>query len=221
MKLQRQYRDARWLVIMAKVPGAGRVKTRLARDIGSSAAANVYRQTCRAVVTRLSQSTCWNTVLCVTPDSGTHDRFWPTHLPKIKQGNGDLGARMRRAIAGLPPGPVVLIGTDIPTISRSHIARAFRALGESDVVFGPAHDGGYWLVGMKNRKPLAQAFAHVRWSTASALSDTLRNLTTFKVTQIDQLNDVDTLQDLQLVDGLYGRLVTPAADLDMSAPKSD
>jgi glycosyltransferase A (GT-A) superfamily protein (DUF2064 family) len=84
---------------------------------------------------------------------------------------------MRRPPLGLPPGPVVVIGTDIPDIRCHHIRQAFRTLDRHAFVFGPARDGGYWLVGSRRRpaEP-ADIFRDVRWSTEHALTDTLANL---------------------------------------------
>lgn len=209
MTVIRQTSQSGWLIIMAKVPGAGRVKTRLAREVSSATAAYFYRHTCRAVVARLAASTRWRTALCITPDVGIGDRFWPPDIPKIRQGDGDIGRRMQRAIAAMPPGPVVLVGTDIPAIRRSHIARAFKVLGDSDIVFGPAQDGGFWLVGSSRRRPMPLAFDNVRWSSPFALQDTLDNLKNYAVTQIDQLNDVDTRHDLLSVSSWYGRRILP------------
>ena len=84
---------------------------------------------------------------------------------------------MRRPPKGLPPGPVVVIGSDIPDIGSHHIRQAFRVLGRHQFVFGPARDGGYWLVGAR-RRPVepSDIFQEVRWSTEHALADTLANL---------------------------------------------
>jgi glycosyltransferase A (GT-A) superfamily protein (DUF2064 family) len=80
---------------------------------------------------------------------------------------------MRRALAASGPGPAVLVGSDIPGLTATHIAAAFRLLGRHDVVFGPARDGGFWLVGCRHRAP---DFGEVRWSSRHALADTLANL---------------------------------------------
>lgn len=110
----------------------------------------------------------------------------------MEQGKGDLGARMSRVIAAAPTGPVVLIGSDIPAIARSHIADAFRLLGRHDVVFGPAGDGGFWLVGARRRPRLPSLFAEVRWSTRHALADTLASLPRgISVGFVASLEDVD------------------------------
>ena len=95
---------------MAKQPRASRVKSRLARTVGVVAATGFYRAASRAVIQRLSCAKRWQTVLAVTPDSAVRDNTWPSHLPRIPQGGGDLGARMQHAITAMPPGPVVIIG---------------------------------------------------------------------------------------------------------------
>src|SRR4051812_39605323 len=96
----------------------------------------------------------WTAWVAVTPDGGRLPRL-PAGPRLRPQGAGDLGERMRRPMrrppVGLPPGPVVVIGSDIPGIRRHHIAEAFRVLGSHSFVFGPARDGGYWLVGARRR----------------------------------------------------------------------
>ena len=89
----------------------------------------------------------------------------------------------------------VLVGCDIPGLGRADIAAAFKALGRADAVFGPAEDGGYWLVGLGPRRPPAP-FAGVRWSTEHALADTLANCRGHRVALLRRLRDVDTAADL-------------------------
>ncbi len=96
----------------------------------------------------------------------------------------------------LPPGPVIIVGCDIPDITAAHIAKAFRALGRHDAVFGPATDGGYWLVGLRRRPCFTDPFGKVRWSTPHALGDTLANLAGRSVATIETLSDVDDGADL-------------------------
>lgn len=184
----------RHLVAFVKEPQVGRVKSRLARDIGAVAACRFYRETTRAVLLRLSGQQHWRRWLAVTPDhAGPWPLLWPPQWERIPQGRGDLGRRMDRVAAQLPPGPVVIIGTDIPTIRPEHIEQAFRALGRHDVVLGPAADGGFWLVGFRRRpaSPASRAFAGVRWSTPFALADTLGNLGDADVAALETLEDVD------------------------------
>src|SRR5207237_8848216 len=115
--------------------------------------------------------------LSVTPARARHrKRLWPRGLPVLGQGGGDLGPRMRRALVACPPGPAVLIGTDIPALGPEHIVEAFRLLGKHDLVFGPAADGGFWLVGARRSPRLPPLFGRVRWSSPHTLEDALANL---------------------------------------------
>ena len=184
------------LVIFARTPRRGAVKRRLAADIGAGPALAFYRRTLHDVTRRLGGDPRWRTWLAVTPDGdASHPGLWPSvpGVGLIPQGQGDLGARMARPMAELPPGPVMIIGTDIPDIAPHHISEGFAALGIHDFVFGPAADGGYWLVGAQ-RRPVVPAgmFRDVRWSTEHALADTLAGLPRrARVAMLDELDDVD------------------------------
>ncbi|MBX3490529.1 TIGR04282 family arsenosugar biosynthesis glycosyltransferase [Parvibaculum sp.] len=186
------------LVIMAKTPQIGRVKTRLARDIGAVAAVRFFRATAAALIGRVAPDPRWRTVLALSPDRAVHEPgIWPDGLPRIAQGPGDLGARMGRLFRDLPPGPVVIIGADIPGIERRHIAQAFAALGRHDAVLGPAEDGGYWLVGLKRRPRVPEIFEGVRWSSAQTLADTAKNIRerNMSLALLERLPDIDTGAD--------------------------
>jgi len=182
----------RHLVIMAKAPRLGRVKTRLAAGIGPVAAWAFYRLILVRTMRRLARDRRWQTWLAVAPDGAVAERaWWPANTAVIGQGLGDLGERMQRIFERLSPGPVVIIGADIPGIAPGHIAGAFNALGRDDAVFGPAPDGGYWLIGLRRRPMIPAPFAHVRWSTEHALEDTLANLKGRRIGFLDTLDDVD------------------------------
>ena len=113
----------------------------------------------------------------------------------MPQGGGDLGQRMARALR-TTPGPTVLIGSDIPGVRRRHIARAFRVLGGSPSVIGPARDGGFWLVGLAHPKRApATLFKGVPWSSPTTLQNT-RPALPHPVADIDTLGDVDDAADL-------------------------
>ena len=189
----------RTLVVMIKEPRPGRVKTRLGRDMGMTAAAWWFRHQTRTLIRRV-QDPRWQVVLAVAPDrEGLASRVWPAHLPRWPQGRGDLGDRMGRMLRGAPPGPVCVIGADIPGITAGHVAQAFRALGRNDAVFGPAPDGGYWLIGLKRARAVPpDLFAGVRWSTEHALADTIATLPGHRIAQIATLQDVDTIDDLPM-----------------------
>lgn len=183
--------DAR-LVVFAKAPVLGQVKTRLAAGIGDEAALAFYRQTLADVLLRLDGGGPWRTELAVTPDATAGEaHLWPAPVPRVPQGPGDLGARMHRFLAqASASAPVAIVGSDIPDLTARHVARAFEALRHRDLVLGPAADGGYWLIGASVAPP-AEIFAGVRWSTAHARADTLRNAVALRVALVDELEDVD------------------------------
>jgi uncharacterized protein len=183
----------RHLVLFARAPGLGRGKRRLARAIGDVAASRFERLMIARLLRRLAGDPRWRMRIGVTPDRACPEaRNWRRGIEVAPQGRDDLGCRMRRAIAAAPPGPVVLIGSDIPAIEARHIAAAFRLLGKKDVVFGPAVDGGFWLVGARRRPRLPSLFERVRWSSAHALADTLAGLSPgTTVGFVDTLEDVD------------------------------
>ncbi len=180
---------------MVKAPRPGRVKTRLGREIGQVAAAWWFRHQVTRLLRRIRDPR-WQIVLAVSPDRADGP-FWPADLPRLPQGRGDLGARMGRMMRAVPPGRVCVIGADIPGIRRAHLARAFAALGRAELVFGPAEDGGYWLVGARNSQAVpASLFRGVRWSTAQALADSIASVPGRHVALVDTLADVDTAADL-------------------------
>lgn len=186
------------LVLFARAPRLGTVKRRLARDVGALAALRFHRNSTDALLRRLAGDSRWITWLAVTPDRWVrHGRgLWRTPVPRLAQGRGDLGARMGRVFQRLPPGPVVIVGCDIPGITAAAVARAFRRLGDHDWVLGPARDGGYWLIGARRRPVLRLPFRGVRWGSPQARVDTLANLQGSKVALLEELDDVDTGDDL-------------------------
>lgn len=196
------------LVIMVKLPIAGRVKTRLAREVGAVRATMFYRHAMREVVARLSRQPFWRTLLIVDPDSATASRMLPQGPERAGQGRGDLGVRMQRPMRALPPGPVCVIGTDVPDISVADVRRAFRSLGGNDAVFGPAEDGGFWLVGLRRAPRVIDPYrGRVPWSRPDTLARTLANLTTYRVASTTRLHDVDSAADLARNRGRYARRI--------------
>lgn len=203
-------RPDNWLVVMAKEPRAGAVKTRLARDIGAVRATGFYRKSLFNLLRRVGPDTRWKTLVAVSPDTAVDARVWPAELGLVRQGRGDLGARMQRVFDRLLPGPVVIIGTDIPEIAPRHIAAAFKALGSSDAVLGPGDDGGYWSVGLSRTPKIHSLFGNVRWSSAHTLSDTLANMNGLRVTQLARLHDVDDGSGYRTLKDAAGRVILPA-----------
>jgi uncharacterized protein len=147
---------------------------------------------------RAGASGRWRCWLAVTPDQDSDAVARRAGPPwqALPQGPGDLGARMGRVLTGLPPGPVVIVGADIPDLTAGHVAAAFRRLGDHDWVIGPDEDGGYWLIGARRRPHLRLPFAGVRWGGSHALADTLAGLGRARVAELEVLSDVDRGADL-------------------------
>ena len=190
-------RNSPTLIIMVKEPLPGRVKTRLGRDIGVIPATWWFRHQTRRLIRRMRDPR-WNVILAVSPDyQGLTSRFWPNDIDRVGQGGGDLGVRMARLLNAPFRGPVCIIGGDIPTVQPTHIARAFAHLGSHDFVFGPATDGGFWLVGATRTAALPpDLFQGIEWSTPKTLKDTIATLGQRRVAYADQLSDVDQKTDL-------------------------
>lgn len=195
----------RHLVIMARVPRLCQGKRRLARDLGELATWRFQRRQLAELLRRLNKPGWWQLWLCLTPDrlSLPSDLPLPSGSRVLRQGRGDLGQRMARPFRRLPPGPLVMIGADIPGIEAEDVEQAFRCLGRRPWVFGPADDGGYWLIGAR-RRPAAPPvmrlpFDGVRWGSNHALGDTLGNLESRDVALLHELIDVDTAADLARV----------------------
>jgi rSAM/selenodomain-associated transferase 1 len=181
------------VVVFARAPRLGTVKRRLARDIGDRAALRFHSATLLRLLRSLLRERRFRTVLALTPD-GARDRL-PVRVPRLAQGRGDVGQRMDTACRQFRRGNVAIIGSDIPDASAADLRAAFQALGSHDAVFGPAEDGGFWLVALGPRRP-AQPFVNARYSTQYALADTLRNFPGRRVALLRKLRDVDTVGDL-------------------------
>lgn len=190
------------VIVFARAPRLGTVKRRLARDVGDRAALRFYNANLNRLLHALARDRRFRTVLAITPDRAT--ARWPLAVLRIAQGCGDLDQRMARACARFRR--VAIVGTDIPELDADDVAAAFRGLGRAQAVFGPASDGGYWLVALSPRRP-AHPFAGVRWSTEHALADTLANFRQHRTQMLRTLRDVDTAADFKAI----ARTTVPAA----------
>ena len=189
---------ARNVVVMARRPVFGEVKTRLTPTLGRACALAVYSLMLKRTLKRVAGGR-WSTVVAATPPlTSRSDGRWVRGLPVIPQSGRDLGERMQSAFDAMPPGPVVMVGTDIPGLRRWHIAEAFRALRCNDAVFGPSLDGGFWLVGLSPALRGLGIFTSARWSTQHALADTLNSIPdTFSHAMLETLRDIDTADDVE------------------------
>lgn len=202
------------VIVFARAPRLGAVKRRLAREIGDRAALRFHLRTLGRLLRALAADRRFRTVLAATPDRAR--MRWPATarpVARVGQGRGDLGVRMHRAFRRFPQTRVVLLGCDIPAAGPGDAAAAFRALGRAEAAFGPAEDGGYWLVAMGPRRP-ANPFARVRWSTPHALADTLVNFGGRRVARLRRLRDVDCAADLRAAAPANGGPGRPRAARD-------
>jgi rSAM/selenodomain-associated transferase 1 len=176
------------VIIFTRIPRLGVGKRRLARQIGDRAALNLSRTLLHKLLRRLRPVRGVTRIIAATPDH--HAKFHAPGWTRLPQGRGDLGARMQRAIARFPRRPVVLIGSDIPGVTEADLRTALHVLCGHHAVFGPAADGGYWLIGQSARRP-ATPFANTRWSSAHALADTTRNFPRRRIKLLRPLADID------------------------------
>ena len=199
--------DGRAVVMFARVPQLGRVKTRLAVTVGDERALAIYRGLGHLVLarTRSDIRPAGRTIVAHTPDDGGDAvREWlGDDVQTEPQGDGDLGERMLRAMQRrMEEGSecVVAIGMDCPELSMDVLDAAFAALGEHEVVFGPAPDGGYYLVGVHRRvaaSAMAALFRGVPWSSPDTLQASLDRAARegLRTRLLEPRDDIDTLDD--------------------------
>lgn len=183
------------LYIFAKAPHMGKVKSRLAADIGTVHALRIYRAM-TAKILREMQDPRWDTVLYVTPDDCAGARFgglWPESMPRFTQNGGGLSERSARLFT--EKGPAITIGTDIPAMRRSDIAAGFKALKHNDAVIGPAKDGGFYLIGL-NAPTDPELFDGIRWSHKDTRKDMCAAIDG-RIAFLRELEDVDDLAGYQ------------------------
>lgn len=189
------------LLLFLKWPEPGLAKTRLIPALGAETAAAVYRLLAEAeVAATRPDAREYDRLFCFSPaDAEARIRAWFPGEGVWPQPEGDLGQRMAKAFeAGFRTGArrVALVGTDIPWVTRDLVARSFEALASADLVLGPTHDGGYYLVAMA--RPLPELFAGMEWSTTGVLAATRGRAEALGLEThlAPPLTDIDTLDDL-------------------------
>lgn len=190
----------RALVIFARAPELGRVKTRVAAELGASAALSVYRRLAEHVVAAVECGDRYSITVAYTPAGALSEmrRWLGSSVSLTAQAEGDLGDRMQRAIAdAISHGAerVVVIGTDCPDVTAATVEEAFAQLADADIVLGPATDGGYYLIGMSRLHP--SVFDSVPWSSPDTLRVTLdrARAARLSVALLQELRDIDTADD--------------------------
>ena len=183
------------VIVFVKNIKLGKVKTRLAKTIGNQGAFEVYKElvkvTENATTSLLVDKHIYFSESVVENQWKDHDKF--------VQNGIDLGERMKNAFKkGFENGyeRIVLIGSDLPDIAANHIYSGLEKLKQYDAVFGPAEDGGYYLIGLSKMQNCV--FDNKPWSETNLLQDTINELKENQVsfTTLSTLNDIDTFEDL-------------------------
>ena len=191
------------LIIFAKAPRAGFVKTRLIPALGAEGAAALARHMLGHTLDQALAAGVQTVELCMSP--GPSDPAWqgvvlPTAVARSDQGDGDLGARMNRAMKrslALRQGPALVIGTDCPALTAAKLREAAHQLEQHDAVLIPAADGGYVLIGLQAACPAL--FTGMAWSTTGVAAETLSRMASLglRVWQGPTLHDIDLPTDLE------------------------
>jgi len=190
------------VAILTRRPEPGVSKTRLAAAIGEEAAADLARAMLLDVAEVVRTAELWHPALAVEPAEAARDLAGLTGIADVRaQVRGGIGLRMLGVALDLERegyGPLLLVGSDLPLLSIGLIHHALRALRRADVVFSPAADGGYSLLGMRRAYPALLDTNHVEWSGPRVLVDSLRLAEAAGLSHgtIAPLDDVDTVEDL-------------------------
>jgi len=185
------------IITFTRNPELGKVKTRLAKTIGEASALAIYIKLLEHTESVLrninSDKAVYYSVKIREND------LWDSNIfQKHQQFGDDLGIRMQNAFkAGFDAGynKIVIVGSDLHDLQPKHITQAFEVLDTNDVTIGPAEDGGYYLLGMKTLHK--DVFENKNWGTETVFDDTIKNLKNESVFLLEQLNDVDTYEDIE------------------------
>ncbi len=185
------------LLILTRNPELGKCKTRLAAKVGDEAALEIYKFLLQRTVD-FTKNLAVEKWVFYSEEIWEED-IWDNNIYSKKLQKGiDLGERMKNAFAdGFNAGfeNVIIIGSDMYHLSQSDLEEAFAQLQTHDFVVGPAEDGGYYLLGMKSLKE--ELFQSKNWGTDTVLKDTLKDISTFKVSLLEEKNDIDHYEDIK------------------------
>lgn len=197
------------LLIFARNPEKGKVKTRLAAGLGDEAALKIYEMLLQHTekVTRDLDS---DKIVYYSEDASEESVFKDFVYRKELQKGTDLGDRMKNAFSeGFTEGykKIIIIGTDLYDLQQKDLETAFSKLDTYDYVIGPAEDGGYYLMGMKQLN--SALFSNKSWSTKNVLSESLRDLKDENVYLLEEKNDIDVIDDLDGIQAFEKYLKLP------------
>ena len=185
------------LLIFTRNPEFGKVKTRLARDIGHQAALDIYKFLLAHTV-KICTPLDTEKAVYYSEEIPNNDLWNAAVFQKKKQVGEDLGERMQNAFAEgfhLGYSKIIIIGSDLYDIETKDLEQAFKVLNNHEIVIGPAEDGGYYLLGMKQLHP--KLFKNKNWGTATVLQDTINELKKSNYKLLEKRNDVDLYSDIK------------------------
>ncbi len=185
------------LIIFTRNPELGKCKTRLAASIGDVAALDIYTFLLKHTVS-ITENLNVTKQVYYSVKIRENDLWDDTIYDKKQQEGTDLGLRMEYAFQqGFKDGykNIIIIGSDMYDLSQTDLKLAFQSLEQHDFVIGPAEDGGYYLLGMKNLNP--KVFRNKEWGTNTVLFSTKNDLKTEDVKFLLERNDIDTLDDIK------------------------
>jgi rSAM/selenodomain-associated transferase 1 len=194
------------LMVFVKYPTPGSVKQRLAQHLGTDRAAEIYKKIAEAIVQKVTPASSADYIMeiCFSPqeDEKLVRRWLVENEYFYPQQGSDLGERMSNAfLQAFAAGntKALLIGSDCPDISRTIVNRGFMLLDTQDVVLGPAHDGGYYLIGLC--WPEKELFSNIDWGTGRVLQQTLDKISAANLTValLPELRDIDRIEDLKIL----------------------
>ena len=191
------------VLVFAKAPIKGKVKTRLGNTIGMKASCWVYKQLIKHTSKVLHKSKLPYVLFENQTDSTLHKIFNRSKSYQLQEG-AHLGDKMKNAFQwAFDQGyeKVVLIGTDLWSLHQDTLIQAQQALNQNDFVIGPAYDGGYYLLGMN--KMNTKIFENVSWSTSKVFKETLLNVRESSFFFLDIANDIDTFENFKAESSLY------------------
>ena len=185
------------LIIFTRNPEPGKVKTRLAKDVGDITAFKIYNFLLEHTIS-VTRNLAVSKEVYYSEAIAEND-IWETEIftKKLQQGEG-LGKRMKNAFEeGFKNGyqNIIIIGSDLYDLQQEDLEKAFQLLQEKDAVIGPATDGGYYLLGMNQLFP--EVFEDKEWGTSSVLEDTLKDLKGKNIALLEARNDVDYYSDIK------------------------
>lgn len=191
------------LLIFARYPLPGKVKTRLAKTLGDERATIFYRACAEHAFqecVKLHEGIARYVFYSESSERENVMQWAGRDFTFADQGPGDLGERMHRAFKmAFDRGArkTVIVGTDVPDISAGSLADAIRLLNDVDTVIGPSHDGGYYLLGMKNLH--GEVFSDIEWGSENVLTETMKRLEAkqLSIYRMPELSDIDTEEDLR------------------------